>query len=65
MQAQHLAGDEGAFGREEEAQGTFQLVFRAGPDIQQLRGRTVAQLLGQRAAEAFQGPLGNAGQRVV
>ena len=46
-QAQNLAADEGTAGRQEEAQGAFELVFGGLVDIQQLHGGTVAQFLAQ------------------
>ncbi|MNE33360.1 hypothetical protein D3C80_1270260 [compost metagenome] len=65
FKAQDLARNERALGREEKTQGTFQLVFGTFSEIQQLRGRTVAQLFGQRAAETFECTLRDTGQWVV
>ena len=64
-QAQHLAADIGTFRREEKPQRTFQLILGAFCDIQQLQSATVAQLLGQGPAEAFEGALGAGGKRLV
>ncbi len=58
----HLTGDVGRFGGEEEAQRRLQLVLGAGLDVDELRGRAAAaDLLGERAGEALQRPLGDVG----
>ncbi len=64
-QVQDLAADVGAFRRQKEAQGAFELVLGLVVDVQQLQGTAVAQLLGQRTAEAFQGPLCTGGERIA
>ncbi len=57
-----LAGDVGRAGREQEAQGRVELVLGARGDVDELRGRAAAaDLLGQRAGEALQRPLGGVG----
>ncbi len=54
----HLAGDIGGAGGEEEAQGGVELVLGAGCNVDELRRDAAADLLAQRAGEALQRPLG-------
>ncbi len=65
FQANHLARDVGAFGRQEKPQRPFQLVLGTLADRQQLQYAAVAQFFGQGAAEPFEGALGAGGERVA
>ena len=53
----HLAGDVGGAGGEEEAQGGVELVLGAGGDVDELHGDAAADLLAERAGEPLQGAL--------
>ena len=53
----HLAGDVGGAGREQEAQGRVDLLLGALGDVDQLHGDAAADLLAERAGEALQRPL--------